>query len=525
MMLAGLALAAASLTPETPASLALGWLVAALLVVALPRSRRPLVDCFLMGITFHLIAFSWLTHTIVYFGGFPTAAGIALFVLFSVVSSLQFVFCGWLYSRLTHPVIDRYGVRVACAWFGSEFLVPRLFPWALAHSQVVWTELAGVASFVGVLPIGFLLVWWSDIAVGMIQPSSGRRRPLAATGAALVVLVLALGAGWIAKRETEHAVLTAPKVALGLVQGNVEAKQKRNVAYLEVNLERYRSLSREAVQQGARLIIWPESVLNSWTPEGLLSVAATKLDPIPDLDVPVLYGGLSFRKKPEDEIEQILREHRGRVSDAELESLIVQKFVAAIGVDRSRKLVGRYYKRVLMPFGEFMPFAGIFPFLKSISPMTGDFTAGDLEAPIRFEITDESGVPQDVRVAALICYEDLVPSMSRSAVLRGSTLLANLTNDAWFGDSPAPHQHHLLAQWRAIETRRALVRVTNTGVTAVVDPFGRTVARLPVFTAAYLVERVPLMTGRTVYSRIGDVPGWILAAGIMLAAIVRRKFI
>ena len=98
----------------------------------------------------------------------------------------------------------------------------------------------------------------------------------------------------------------------------------------------------------------------------------------------------------------------------------------------------------------------------------------------------EDGTPYTLKVAPLVCYEDTVPALARKATLGGSELLVNITYDTWFGRSAAPHEHHLIAAFRAIENRRFLVRATNSGLSAVVDPLGRTIARLPVFSEGTL---------------------------------------
>jgi apolipoprotein N-acyltransferase len=134
-------------------------------------------------------------------------------------------------------------------------------------------------------------------------------------------------------------------------------------------------------------------------------------------------------------------------------------------------------------------------------PFADGFTPGDGPHTLN--------LPGGVRVAPLICYEDLMPELSRGFVKTGKTnILVNLTNDAWYGRTVAPWQHARLSQWRAIETRRSLVRVTNTGVTAVINPKGEMTQSLPLFTAAVLRADVALLDGETLYVRFGDWFAW-----------------
>jgi apolipoprotein N-acyltransferase len=133
-----------------------------------------------------------------------------------------------------------------------------------------------------------------------------------------------------------------------------------------------------------------------------------------------------------------------------------------------------------------------------------------------------------VRLAPLICYEDLMPELSRKFVGEArANLLVNLTNDAWYGRSVGPWQHLWLAQSRAIETRRTLLRVTNTGVTSVVNAKGEIVQTLPMFTGALMETEVEILNGETFYVRFGDWFAWSLtaiAAAVLLLTAKKRWF-
>jgi apolipoprotein N-acyltransferase len=177
----------------------------------------------------------------------------------------------------------------------------------------------------------------------------------------------------------------------------------------------------------------------------------------------------------------------------------------------------------LMPFGEYTPLSSVIPFLKDINATAGQFTAGDAPKVLSFPLS--SGV--EVKVAPLICYEDIIPSLASEAVQKGAEVLINQTNDAWFGDTVAPYQHHLIASFRAIETRRYLLRSTNTGLTAVVDPIGRTVVSLAPYSEGVLPMDISLSSYRTVFSHYPISLGWlfIAAAGALfvVARVMRRR--
>ena len=161
-----------------------------------------------------------------------------------------------------------------------------------------------------------------------------------------------------------------------------------------------------------------------------------------------------------------------------------------------------------MPFGEYTPLGNYLPWLREINQTAPDFTAG--------ESVNLFPLPHGKKVAALICYEDVVPSLAREASRAGANILVNLTNDAWFGKTVAPRQHHLIASFRAIENRRFLLRTTNTGLTAIVDPVGETVAELPLFTEGVLSREVKLMDATTLSMIVGEWP-WRILSLIALA--------
>src|SRR5690606_10673425 len=146
-----------------------------------------------------------------------------------------------------------------------------------------------------------------------------------------------------------------------------------------------------------------------------------------------------------------------------------------------------------------LPFSKYFPAIKKISPASGDFTPGD-EYDL-FEIPEKGA-----RIGPIICYEDILPPFSRKFAEKGANLIINITNDAWIGRTIAPYQHRFGSIPRSIETRKYLLRSTNTGISAIIDPVGRVVAETPTFERMNLEGEVSLMNGaNTLYTRIGDV--------------------
>jgi apolipoprotein N-acyltransferase len=176
---------------------------------------------------------------------------------------------------------------------------------------------------------------------------------------------------------------------------------------------------------------------------------------------------------------------------------------------------GWYYKRHLVPFGEYFPVpAFIRSWMRLMSLPYDDISAGGAHQPVLSAAGQKLGLT--------ICYEDAFGS-EQLKVLREATLLINVTNNAWFGDSTAPHQHLQISRMRALEAGRYLVRATNDGITAAIDPSGHVVARLPQFKEAVMRVDVQPMTGLTPYARVGNYPVVVVALGLIGWAVWRRR--
>ena len=460
------------------------------------KTKRLYLGCFIAGVCFHVVAFYWVPYTIQVFGGFSFPGALVVHALFVASASLQFVLFGFLAKFLGKNKSARYGFILPLAWMISEYVFPRLFPWQIGHALIIFSPIAGSAEFLGVTPLSGLIIWWG---VGISYVLS-KKTKIANTIPVVVVTLVVMVVGVFSNNRVEQRLEKAQEIKVALVQGNLSTDKKGDVSYLEANVERYRALSRSAVEQGAELIFWPESVVNQWLPEQLGNVRNSRYDPMPDLEVPIVYGTLSFSPRTVEELQrlrEVYAEH-----PTLLREMRYKKYNAAVAVGSQGDVLGRYYKRILMPFGEFLPFSETLPSIRAVSPQTGDFSAGELDSPIKVRLNND--LKSVISMGMLICYEDLIPSITGSMVMKGANLLVNLTNDAWYGDTAAPHQHHLLAQWRAIESRKFFVRVTNTGLTAVVDPFGRTISKLPVFEERSLLENVSLLEGQSFYARWGD---------------------
>lgn len=354
------------------------------------------------------------------------------------------------------------------------------FPWLSLGYAMIDSPLKGWAPLFGVYGVTWAAAMIAAALDVLFTPqvSSARRRR--ALGGILILLLIPALLG-----RHDWTRPAGPALAVAAVQGSVSQDQKWQARNRAETMLRYLTLTTQA--WGARLIVWPEAAL------------------------PVLANDIA------DYLRRL--ELAGRAHGADFAIGLVN-YVPATGKYYNGLLVlggadgGWYYKRHLVPFGEYFPVpAFVRSWLRLMSLPYSDLTPGGDHQPVRSAAGQKLGLT--------ICYEDAFGS-SQLAVLREATLLVNVTNNAWYGNSTAPHQHLQIARMRALEAGRYLVRAANDGITAVIGPHGEIVARLPQFQEAVLRAEVTPMTGLTPYARVGNFPV-VIGAGMLLGLAVRRR--
>jgi apolipoprotein N-acyltransferase len=355
------------------------------------------------------------------------------------------------------------------------------FPWLSLGYAMIDSPLKGWAPLFGVYAVTWATVTCAAAINVLLSPAGSVSRRLAALGGiAILFLIPAL----LGHRDWTRA--TGAPVSVAAVQGAVSQDQKWQAKNRDETMARYSRLTADA--WGARLIVWPEAAL------------------------PILAS----------EIPDYLRRLKelGRAHGSEFAIGLVnyepqtRRYYNGLLV-LSDSDGGWYYKRHLVPFGEYFPVpAFVRSWLRLMSLPYDDITAGSENQPILSAAGQKLGLT--------ICYEDAFGSRQLK-VLRDATLLINVTNNAWYGDSTAPHQHLQIARMRALEAGRYLVRAANDGITAAIGPHGEIVSRLPQFQEAVLRAEVQPMTGLTPYARLGNVPVVMGAGALLTLAVWRRR--
>ncbi|HSA90194.1 MAG TPA: apolipoprotein N-acyltransferase [Burkholderiales bacterium] len=434
--------------------------------------------CAWLGIAFGAGLFgagvSWVYVSLHQFGGMPAALAAFATVAFCALLALFPAAAGWLQARVPAPEAARACLLIPAAWVLFEWLRAWIltgFPWlAIGYSAAGW-PLQGYAPLGGVHLVSFLTL----SVAGMLWLLL-RQRPRF-----LVLIVLVLGAG----EALRHVAWTAPAgapVSAALLQGNVEQEMKFRPERAPRILETYARLA-EGTQ--ARLVVFPETALPAFL-DRIDPAYLARLDAVGKRNQGDLIVGVPYRA--------------GR-----------DYYNSAFTLGASPRQI--YHKVHLVPFGEFVP-PGFRWSLDVLSIPLSDFSRGALDQP-PLEVAGQ-------RVAVNICYEDLFGAeIARS--LPGATLLVNLSNVAWFGDSIAPAQHLQIARLRAIETGRMHLTATNTGITAAVDRDGRVLERLEQFTEGRLEIAAQGYSGATPYVRLRDWPVVLACLFVFALFIVRAK--
>jgi apolipoprotein N-acyltransferase len=485
----GVAVSVAWWLAGTVACAVLGWIAAALLIVAI-RSRRAYLPAYVSGVVCCALGFYWVFDTVNVFAGLGTVVAALVFALFVVLSAVQFLVFAFIHHNLG-PRFDALALRSPTALVLSELISVRVFHWHYGHTQVSFTPLVQVASIGGAMLVSFLMFWLAEAAVRAVVWRERRWSFLAPVAA----VALGIGYGVV----TIHAFSAAPGVTqeVVLVQGNSTITDDYDPDTVERDIRRLHELSRQAARANA-LMVWPEGSIPAYIPAGVGRIDGAPTLPFNGDGSAFLVGAYAFDGPAE-------------------------RYNSAFAVFPDGRVPRPYGKQILIPFGEFMPLASVFPWLNQLNPRANVFKAGHEATVFEIPMRRGDGPAYTLKVAPLICYEDTVPALSRKATTSGAELLVNLTFDTWFGRSVAAEEHHLIASFRAIENRRFLVRATNSGTSAVVDPLGRTIARIPAFTEGTVAARVRLMKGQTLYTTyVGETPWWSVLSVTLAVIVVRR---
>jgi apolipoprotein N-acyltransferase len=453
----------------------------------LATSQASLARAFRTGVVAGLVYFGgtlyWVASVMENYGGLSTWVAVPVALL--LVSYLA-LYPG-LFAMMITLAVRRFGVAgvwfAPWIWVATEWLRSWLgsgFPWALlGTSQATVLPIVQLASVTGVYGLSVLVALVGTAAASVALTTRPRHRLAVAGVGLLLVVIAAAGALRIAGGSL---LVSGTPSRVGLVQGNVDQSIKYDPAHRDAIVRTHIDLSRQVIGAGVQLVIWPEaSTPFYFDVEGALAAPIRRL--AVESRTPFIIGSDEFDPG------------KGVRPDRYYNSAVL------VGSDGRSQAV--YRKLRLVPFGEYVPLKRLLFFVGPLIEAVSDFSFGT--EPVVFDADGR-------RVSVAICYESIYPWIARAFVVRGSQLLATITNDAWFGRSSAAYQHFEQGAIRAVEEGRYIVRAANTGFSGAVDPYGRTIAQTRLFEPAAITVDVRLLDHRTIYSYLGDVVAWLGAA-------------
>jgi apolipoprotein N-acyltransferase len=482
---------------------------------------------FVAGIAFWLGSLSWLLQIPV--AGFPILGWVAL----SAFMALYFAIWTWLLTGKigvgTWARRNLWALAGAAIWVGLEMIRARFlggFPWnLLGTSQFQLTPLIQIASVTGVYGVSFLVVWvslslFSAMRAVFTKPES-RFAWQPEVFLPLLVVAILFASGTFQMRTTPASTSTPLRITM--VQPSVPQNMIWDASANSNRFQRLLALTEQALTNQTDLLVWPEAALPDF--DNASYAAITNL-------VRTHHVWMIFNA---DDVRPKIRPTRNDPYDY---------FNSAFFFSPNGDFVSVYHKQKLVIFGEYIPLVRWLPFVKWFTPITGGYEAGDKPGvfelgrrpparPADSEETEhagpETGAP--IRIAPLICFEDMFPQTARESARDDTDFLVNLTNDGWFGEGAEQWQQAAAGVFRAVENGMPLVRSCNNGVTCWIDAHGRVRqifkdANSRIYGPGFMTMELPLPDEKpapTFYNRNGDWFGWgcvILATAIM----VRRIF-
>ncbi len=480
------------------------WIALVPLLFALrhKNSRSSFFLGLLAGFVYFLGTLYWVYHSMYYYGGVPLVFSILLLILLSLILSLYTGIFSMLFNFISlHSSVPAL-LTVPVLWVTLEYIRTYAltgFPWSiLGYSQYTFLPLIQIADITGIYGVSFLVAACSGAVYDMARLWPGKAKQggpflrwpgAAGTTVLLCLIILSLFYGTGKLRENDEG----PKIRAGVIQGNIAQDVKWDARFQRDVIETYKRLTMTALSDNPDMLFWPESALPF----------------VFGYDKPLTEDILTFQKQIDTHLllGSVLAK-KGQGEKARLSN-------SAVLLSPEGRVLSVYDKIHLVPFGEYVPLKKLLPFVDKMVTAIGDFIRGEehtvMDTPF-------------AKIGNLICYEIIFPGLVRTFVRNGATLLATITNDAWFGRTAAPYQLFSMAVFRAIENRVPVVRAANTGISGFIDSRGRIIQESTLFVEAALSAEIRGGVEKSFYTKYGDVFA-ALCISIAVLLVLHRLFV
>lgn len=452
------------------------------LLVGEDSGRRGFWIGWVYGFGTWVIGAFWLYNSIHEYGAIPSWLAYVMIGLMAIIMGLFHAFFAWGFVRF----LGRQPLAFASFWVIQEWLKTWLlsgFPWLFvgyAFTEQTWMN--GLAPVLGVFGISFVAVLFAASVVELF------RHKVAFIGLSALTLAVSFGLSLV-----DWVKPSGEKLSVSLVQGNIPQDMKWLTEYRVRTLEIYEDLSKS--EWGRDVVIWPEAAIPMFHDEAEPFIAGM-INRARNNDSTWVTGLIYRDLKNYDENRHAYPP--------------IYNSVAVLGETQAL-----YKKQRLVPFGEYVPFEGLFNLLPDLANMQGAMSIS------RGSSNQEPFAIKGQNVGAAICYEVAYPKTTRHNA-KNTDFLMTISNDAWFGSSAGPWQHLQMVQMRSLETGRYFVRATNTGVTAIINQKGQIVNQAPQFERTVLRGEVESMSGVTPFVRFGSYPILVLSALLILLSFVAK---
>ncbi len=452
-------------------------------------------DAFKLGFTAGFFHFVTLLYWVIVVLGKYGNLHVAICLVALLLLSLYLALYPAVFSCLVPDMIKTpfASIFMATIWVSLEYLRAHIvtgFPWCLmGYSQYEHLALIQIANVTGVYGISFLIVLGNGLIFQTFFAKTLPRRPFLKWEwvIALVFMGATMVYGFHQLSKDQAIAKKSPSINAAVVQANIDQSVKWKPSYQEKTLLTYFRLSQGAAPFKPGLIVWPETALPFFYQNA--PVFSSQMHQFADkMGAALLFGSPAF-----DRIGRHINYYN-------------RAYMITPGIPSTR----HYDKRHLVPFGEYVPLQKYLPFIRQLVEAAGNFASGDHQGPLK---------EKDLSLGVLICFEAIFPELARDLANGGAEILANITNDAWFGATSAPFQHLSMAVFRSVETGLPMIRAANTGISAFIGSDGDILSRSPLFEEALLHESIPFSptAPKTVYTRTGD----LFAIGMVVISLLK----
>ncbi|NOZ26078.1 MAG: apolipoprotein N-acyltransferase [Nitrospirae bacterium] len=495
---------------------ALAWICIVPFLISLYRmeDRTAFRAGLLFGLPYFFGTQSWIYYSVNHYGGVSLLPSLLIVLLLSLYESLYTAVFGLFFSKAVRRTDLPLTLIAVPLWSSLEYIRGYLFsgfPWSLlGYTQYSALPLIQISDITGVYGVSFLVILVNaSLADLYLLKVRQREKPLfpawktmtsTAVTALLIAATMIYGIYKLRYFSTER--VDTERVRISIIQGSIEQDKKWNPAYQRRVFDTYKRLTKEALEDGPDLVVWPETALPFYF--GIDDRTEELKEFVKDSGVPLLTGTVLIRNRPLGKENGTGRTDRGYTLSN-----------SAVLIDGSGNPVYFYDKIHLVPFGEYVPLKNTLFFLDKLVEGIGDYTPG--RNYVKADLTWG-------QFSTIICYEAIFPGLVRKFFRHGGNLIVNITNDAWFGTTNGPYQHFSMSVFRAVENRKPLVRAANTGISGFIDPTGRVVERTGLFEETHITGDVTIGDETSFYTRFGDLFSFLnitLAALIFLRLFVR----